>query len=173
MKIKVGVIFGGETVEHEVSIISAIQAMNHINEEKYALFIFTPEDGHLNFISSLILSQLAFIIDGTIPVTIFSNDFSDFIIPKKEKQDFNLVLSTDSVDKHVNKIKKFETIYLDRNSLIINDLELKPGDKIVVQQQNSDTHVLSKTKPFIYATEETLPSKQKETKKSKKKHKKK
>ena len=34
MKIKVGVIFGGETVEHEVSIISAVQAMKHINEEK-------------------------------------------------------------------------------------------------------------------------------------------
>ena len=35
MKIKVGVIFGGESVEHEVSIISAIQAMKNINEEKY------------------------------------------------------------------------------------------------------------------------------------------
>lgn len=35
MKINVGVIFGGETVEHEVSIISAIQAMNKIDEEKY------------------------------------------------------------------------------------------------------------------------------------------
>ena len=37
MKIKVGVIFGGETVEHEVSIISAVQAMKHINEEKYEI----------------------------------------------------------------------------------------------------------------------------------------
>ena len=35
MKIRVGVIFGGETVEHEVSIISAIQAMNKMNQEKY------------------------------------------------------------------------------------------------------------------------------------------
>lgn len=35
MKIKVGVIFGGETVEHEVSIISAIQAMNKLDLEKY------------------------------------------------------------------------------------------------------------------------------------------
>jgi D-alanine-D-alanine ligase len=35
MRIKVGVIFGGESVEHEVSIISAIQAMNKIDEEKY------------------------------------------------------------------------------------------------------------------------------------------
>ena len=35
MKIKVGVIFGGETVEHEVSIISAIQAINNMDTSKY------------------------------------------------------------------------------------------------------------------------------------------
>ena len=35
MKIKVGVIFGGESAEHEISIISALQAINKINEEKY------------------------------------------------------------------------------------------------------------------------------------------
>jgi D-alanine-D-alanine ligase len=35
MKIKVGVIFGGESVEHEVSIISAIQAMNKMDQDKY------------------------------------------------------------------------------------------------------------------------------------------
>ena len=37
MKIKVGVIFGGETVEHEVSIITAVQAMEHMNTEKYEI----------------------------------------------------------------------------------------------------------------------------------------
>ena len=35
MKIKVGVILGGESVEHEVSIISAVQAMEHMDLEKY------------------------------------------------------------------------------------------------------------------------------------------
>ncbi len=35
MRIKVGVIFGGETVEHEVSIITAVQAMNAMDKEKY------------------------------------------------------------------------------------------------------------------------------------------
>lgn len=35
MKIRVGVIFGGETVEHEVSIISAMQAINKLDLEKY------------------------------------------------------------------------------------------------------------------------------------------
>ena len=37
MRIRVGVIFGGESVEHEVSIITAIQAMNKIDEEKYEI----------------------------------------------------------------------------------------------------------------------------------------
>ena len=35
MKIKVGVIFGGESVEHEVSVISALQAIEHIDKDKY------------------------------------------------------------------------------------------------------------------------------------------
>ncbi len=45
MKIKVGVIFGGESVEHEVSIISAIQAMNKMDEEKYEIIpIYITKD---------------------------------------------------------------------------------------------------------------------------------
>ena len=36
--IKVGVIFGGETVEHEVSIISALQAMEHMNQKSMILY---------------------------------------------------------------------------------------------------------------------------------------
>ena len=35
MKIKVGVIYGGKSVEHEISVISAVQAMNFMDEEKY------------------------------------------------------------------------------------------------------------------------------------------
>lgn len=45
MKIKVGVIFGGESVEHEVSIISAVQAMNNMNKEKYDIIpIYISKD---------------------------------------------------------------------------------------------------------------------------------
>ena len=45
MKIRVGVIFGGETVEHEVSIISAVQAMKHLDEEKYEIIpIYITKD---------------------------------------------------------------------------------------------------------------------------------
>lgn len=44
--IKVGVIFGGETVEHEVSIISAVQAMNKLDNEKYEIIpIYITKEG--------------------------------------------------------------------------------------------------------------------------------
>ena len=35
MKIRVGVLYGGKTTEHEVSIITAVQAMGALNTEKY------------------------------------------------------------------------------------------------------------------------------------------
>ena len=45
MKIKVGVIYGGESVEHEVSIISALQAMNKMDQEKYDVIpIYVTKD---------------------------------------------------------------------------------------------------------------------------------
>lgn len=45
MKIRLGVLFGGESVEHEVSIISAIQAMNKMDTEKYEIVpIYVTKD---------------------------------------------------------------------------------------------------------------------------------
>ena len=55
MKIKVGVVFGGETVEHEVSIISALQAIKSIDKDKYDVVpIYIAKDrtwycGHILF----------------------------------------------------------------------------------------------------------------------------
>ena len=45
MKIKLGVIFGGQTVEHEVSIISAVQAMKAMDKDKYEIIpIYVTKD---------------------------------------------------------------------------------------------------------------------------------
>ena len=47
MKIRVGVIFGGRSVEHEVSIISAIQAINAIDAAEYDVIpIYISKDGN-------------------------------------------------------------------------------------------------------------------------------
>lgn len=37
MKIRVGVFFGGNSVEHEISVISALQAMNAMDEDRYEI----------------------------------------------------------------------------------------------------------------------------------------
>lgn len=45
MKLRIGVIFGGESVEHEVSIISAVQAMKALDTEKYEVIpIYIAKD---------------------------------------------------------------------------------------------------------------------------------
>lgn len=44
--IRVGVVFGGESVEHEVSIISAVQAMNKLDNDKYEIIpIYISKEG--------------------------------------------------------------------------------------------------------------------------------
>ena len=43
MKIKVGVIFGGETVEHEVSIISALQAIKNLDVPSCMQVMLVPQ----------------------------------------------------------------------------------------------------------------------------------
>lgn len=46
MKIKLGVMFGGVSVEHEISIITAIQAINSLDETKYEIIpIYIAKDG--------------------------------------------------------------------------------------------------------------------------------
>lgn len=48
MKIKIGVFFGGKSVEHEVSIITAIQAMENMDKEKYEIIpIYIAKDNKM------------------------------------------------------------------------------------------------------------------------------
>ena len=48
MKINVAVLFGGKSVEHEISVISALQAMEHLDREKYnAIPIYISKQGKM------------------------------------------------------------------------------------------------------------------------------
>lgn len=57
MKIKVGVFFGGKSVEHEVSIITALQAIENIDRNKYDIVpIYITKDNKMycgNFIGNI------------------------------------------------------------------------------------------------------------------------
>lgn len=46
MKTTVGVFFGGRSTEHEISVISALQAINAFNKEKYEIIpIYITKQG--------------------------------------------------------------------------------------------------------------------------------
>ncbi len=50
MKTKIAVFFGGKATEHEVSVISAIQAMENMNREKYEIFpVYISKDEKFYF----------------------------------------------------------------------------------------------------------------------------
>ena len=59
MKLNIGVLFGGKSVEHEISVITALQAMDNIDQDKYEIIpIYITKDltwyssGCLRFIDS-------------------------------------------------------------------------------------------------------------------------
>lgn len=57
MKLKIGVLFGGTSVEHEVSIISAAQAMAALNREKYDVIPIYLSKNHRLFSSEKLMEM--------------------------------------------------------------------------------------------------------------------
>ena len=59
MKLKVGVFFGGKSVEHEVSIITALQAIENMDKEKYdVLPIYISKDNKIVILPEQLEGQL-------------------------------------------------------------------------------------------------------------------
>lgn len=50
MKIRLGVLFGGKSVEHEISVISAIQAIDNLDKDKYEIHpIYITKENHMYY----------------------------------------------------------------------------------------------------------------------------
>lgn len=49
--------------------------------------------------------------------------------------------------------EKVTTVFVDDSTLMLNYEELKEGDSFSVYQQNSDTHILTKTEPMVFEGE--------------------
>lgn len=90
MKLNVAVFFGGESVEHEVSIISAHQAMNALNKEKYNVIpVYIAKDRRM-FCSDLLkdmanYTNLNELIAKSTQVSITKEDNRVVIRPVKAK----------------------------------------------------------------------------------------
>lgn len=76
MKLKIGVIFGGSSVEHELSIITALQAMKYIDTDKY------------EFIPIYITKDLVWYASGMLR---YIDSFNNFNLIEKYATKVNLV----------------------------------------------------------------------------------
>ena len=79
MKIKLGVFFGGKSVEHEVSIITAIQAIENMNKEKYEVIpVYIAKDNKM-YCGDLVgdiknYSDINNLIENSVQVTLAQKD---------------------------------------------------------------------------------------------------
>ena len=98
MKIKVGVIFGGKSVEHEVSVISALQAIDNIDIEKYDV-VPIYIDKQRNWYTG----ESLFDIENFKDIDNLKNKCQKVVLCKKN-DDFCLISINGLFNKIVNKI---------------------------------------------------------------------
>ena len=98
MKIKVGFIYGGKSVEHEISVISAVQAMNHLDTNKYDIVpIYITKD--LQMYTGGMLKDI--------------ESYKDASLIKKYAKKVNLINSKDRIILQSTKWFKKEVDYID------------------------------------------------------------
>jgi D-alanine-D-alanine ligase len=90
MKINLAVLFGGKSVEHEVSIISALQAITSIDREKYEVFpIYITKGNELYYGESLKdisnFQDIPTLIKSCQQISFFTMGAKTFIIPYQKK----------------------------------------------------------------------------------------
>lgn len=91
--VNVAVFFGGDSVEHEVSIISAVQAMTHINKEKYnTIPVYLAKDGKMYTSAAMFdiknFKNISELLATSKEIIIYNNG-SEVILKSQKKNDFS------------------------------------------------------------------------------------
>ncbi len=90
MKLTVGVMFGGESVEHEISVISAAQAMAALNQERYQVVPIYISKDRLFYSDEILLSMdsyrdLKALVKKIPQVTFYRSNQDVIMTPVKKK----------------------------------------------------------------------------------------
>lgn len=90
MKITVGVLFGGESVEHEVSIISAVQAMEALDKTRYEVVPLYISKSHVIYTSMLLrdikqYKDMNKLMKQLMPVSLVRQENQVVMMPLKNK----------------------------------------------------------------------------------------
>ncbi|MCC8016881.1 MAG: D-alanine--D-alanine ligase [Clostridiales bacterium] len=91
MKINVAVLFGGKSVEHEVSIISAVQAMQNINKEKYCIYpVYITKNNEFYYGEALFdieeYKNIPALLAKSTKVNITANGAKTYLMPQEHKR---------------------------------------------------------------------------------------
>lgn len=90
MKIKLGVLFGGKSVEHEISVISALQAISNLDRDKYDIYpIYITKSNDFYYSRYLEdigeYKNIASLLKKSIPVYFATDNNETYLYPKTKK----------------------------------------------------------------------------------------
>jgi D-alanine-D-alanine ligase len=90
MKVTVGVLFGGESVEHEVSIISAVQAMEALDKTRYEVIPLYISKSHVLYTSESLrdikqYKDLHKLIRSLTPISLVRQENQVIVLPLKSR----------------------------------------------------------------------------------------
>lgn len=101
MKIKVGVMFGGESVEHEISIITAAQAIAAINRDKYDVYPIYISKNRQFYSGNALLDMSIYKdfkkLEKNVPEVFFYRSKNDFIMAECKQKIFSKGVKLDVV----------------------------------------------------------------------------
>lgn len=91
MKIHVAVIFGGKSVEHEVSVISALQAIQSMNKDKYAVYpIYITKKNELYWGEDLDkiekYKNIPALLQKSTKINIVTDGSKTYLVPQQQKR---------------------------------------------------------------------------------------
>lgn len=91
MKIHVAVLFGGKSVEHEVSIISALQAIQSMNKDKYAVYpIYITKKNELYWGEDLDkieeYKNIPALLQKSTKINIVTDGSKTYLVPQQQKR---------------------------------------------------------------------------------------
>lgn len=91
MKIHVAVLFGGKSVEHEVSVISALQAIQSMNKDKYAVYpIYITKKNELYWGEDLDkieeYKNIPALLQKSTKINILTDGSKTYLVPQQQKR---------------------------------------------------------------------------------------
>ncbi len=145
-----------EANQLSVKVLNALNMPLSYPEKAHLAYSGNELDEKLTLITYDMLFGKKYLYDGNNAVdeNVMKMGVSDILITNVKNEEEHVVISGDMYNTfshvYVNDDEK-DTMYIDENTLIIQDYLLSPGDEITVKQVDKSHHILSSTDVYVYS----------------------